>query len=570
MNMYSQIKNRTRALCVTVLCGIICIITTPAAVRAASPEQTATAFISSDLYVGADNTISVTEVIEIHQVELLQSTVITRRFGTAVQDSLGNILKRHIVFHDVQVDGQTAEWTLTTLPDEILEMQIPTSQGGAATGVRTYVLSYTVDDGIIFNKQDDQLFWEVTSSQWDIPIPWSRVVVHTPETLPAKDIKIQLRTGTWEKADTAALFNANENILTGITNRTLAPGESFSVLLTLPKGHVAEPGWIAGVWWILRDNKNLILYLGTLVALFIYYWLAWFFFGRDPEPKTVVAQYEPPLGMSPAALAYILYMRSEKRGLAAALINLAKRGYITLTPHEFDYTMTRTGKHIDKTTPPEEMVLLLELFATTGTAPVSTADPSIIPKAHQGIADSLRIQFKKQYFRYNTLIVFIGMGASWAMLTLLDYYPIPSIAVWTWFLLLAAINIGFGLAMPTRTEAGKRLLEQIYGFRNFLKTTEEERLNFHHPPGSRTHQVDANLAYAVALGIPHTGTAELVQSLESVPPSELSPTNDEYMRSHLLFDSEWWRIDLGVMFKRLFRRLRGHRHTLEKLPDSPH
>src|SRR5690606_22772739 len=67
--------------------------------------------------------------------------------------------------------------------------------------------------------------------------------------------------------------------------------------------------------------------------------------------------------------------------------------------------------------------------------------------------------------------------------------------------IILVVNAIFGTLMKARTPAGRKLLDEIEGFRMFLSATEKERLEFLHPPDRTPELFEQYLPYAVALNV---------------------------------------------------------------------
>ncbi len=68
-------------------------------------------------------------------------------------------------------------------------------------------------------------------------------------------------------------------------------------------------------------------------------------------------------------------------------------------------------------------------------------------------------------------------------------------------LIIFLANAIFGMLMKAPTKAGRKLLDEIEGFRMFLRATERERLEFLHPPEKTPELFEQYLPYAVALDV---------------------------------------------------------------------
>jgi len=68
-------------------------------------------------------------------------------------------------------------------------------------------------------------------------------------------------------------------------------------------------------------------------------------------------------------------------------------------------------------------------------------------------------------------------------------------------IIIFVVNAVFGTLMKARTPAGRTLLDEIEGFRMFLRATEQDRLEFLHPPDQTPELFERYLPYAVALNV---------------------------------------------------------------------
>ena len=55
-------------------------------------------------------------------------------------------------------------------------------------------------------------------------------------------------------------------------------------------------------------------------AVFLFYLIAWFSLGPEPKPGALVARYEPPEGLSPAAVRYIVSGTTDGRSFTGLLV----------------------------------------------------------------------------------------------------------------------------------------------------------------------------------------------------------------------------------------------------------
>src|SRR4029077_13113687 len=66
-----------------------------------------------------------------------------------------------------------------------------------------------------------------------------------------------------------------------------------------------------------------------------------------------------------------------------------------------------------------------------------------------------------------------------------------------------AANIIFGRLVRAYTVEGRKLADEIEGFKLFLTVTEKDRLAFHNPPEKTPELFERMLPFALALGVEH-------------------------------------------------------------------
>ncbi|MCJ7826012.1 DUF2207 domain-containing protein, partial [Patescibacteria group bacterium] len=64
------------------------------------------------------------------------------------------------------------------------------------TGKHTYNIFYTVSGGITYFSQHDELYWQVTGTEWAIPIDRVSVVVTLPDSVDEPNIRMTCYTGS--------------------------------------------------------------------------------------------------------------------------------------------------------------------------------------------------------------------------------------------------------------------------------------------------------------------------------------------------------------------------------------
>lgn len=145
----------------------------------------------------------------------------------------------------------------------------------------------------------------------------------------------------------------------------------------------------------------------------VYYVFAWLFVGRDPKPGTIVPQYEPPSGLSPAMIRYIWKERFDDRTFWASALSLVARGLATTecTNSAAVLRLKEKMQHLPAL-PSEEEILLRQVRSSSIRKGMSLSllDEDTAWTAHK-MAEALR-QSPGMWFQENREYVICGAALS--------------------------------------------------------------------------------------------------------------------------------------------------------------
>ena len=147
----------------------------------------------------------------------------------------------------------------------------------------------------------------------------------------------------------------------------------------------------------------------AILAVCVYYYVAWFLFGRDPKLGIVVPLYEPPGNLSPAMLRYIWKKNFDERVFWAGILSLVAKGVATL--HSEDGAARLQGRRASSQSAlsNEERILQEELVSghvRKGVA-ISMLDPATV-LAVTDMGSSLRRDAVGRWFTENQGFVLAG------------------------------------------------------------------------------------------------------------------------------------------------------------------
>ncbi len=519
---------------------------------------------SSNIKVNQDASILVTEDITVYANGQTIKHGIYRDFPTTYKDNNGNNYVVGFEVKEVRMNDIPETYTISSLSNG-KRVKIGKADVLLDSGVYKYSITYEATRELGFFSDHDELYWNVTGNGWNYNIENVSAVVILPDNINQQDIKTEAYTGVMGSKEKSYSTSITQNVGSFSTNRVLSSYEGLTIVISWPKGFVTAPTESQLINYWLQDNK--IIFLGSigLLIVFLYYLFVWNRFGRDPRRQTIIAQYEPPKGLSPSEIRYLLNRRFDDRCMVADIIDLAVMGYIKIDKKTSHYNLILTNKNYDSSTLKDSHKKLLEsLFEKGDIVDVGAYNSTIVFTK----ADFLKLitdNYKKNYFTYNTKYFVVGIILSILIMFFLAtvdgiqtlaitgfmsiWLSIWSFAVISMLLniiklwirgnkfmsifslifsipfliaelfalymlyfsssagfvivlgLLIILNISFYFLLKQYTENGLRLVEEIKGFKLFLSVTEKERMNFHNPPERTPELFEKYLPYALALGV---------------------------------------------------------------------
>ncbi len=211
----------------------------------------------------------------------------------------------------------------------------------------TYVIQYHVFGAFNWFDKDDswepstELYWNVTGPEWDTQITSSSFRVTFPEQ--GTDAKVRARSfaGAYGSRDSLVLTEfgtastANEPFvdlmltpseLTGTRTKPLSPYEALTFVLSLPQTAVPRPPPLTE--FMRRATEYLPLLTPFVVMLVMF--PIWWKHGRDRKDGPTQVRFEPPSSLPAAEAGTIMDERVDQRDLAAGIMSLCVKGYLTV------------------------------------------------------------------------------------------------------------------------------------------------------------------------------------------------------------------------------------------------
>ena len=456
----------------------------------------------SDILVRADAVIEVTETIRVRAEADQIRRGIYRDFPTRYKDRYGNTVvvdyKPLSVLRDGRVDG------MRVVPQSNgVRVYFGRSETFLEPGEYAYSFSYEAERLLGFFPEFDELYWNVTGLGWNFPIDRAGATVHFDFPVDTASLNVDAWTGAYGDTGKANQATAVASEARFVTTTPLPVGSGLTVVVNWPKGLVAEPDRAQKIFWLLRDNRDVLIACVGLLLLLLYYLPVWHHFGRDPEPGVHVTRYEPPKGFSPASLRYIRRMGYDGKVLTSAILNLAVKGYLRIRNDNKLYTLIRTDPGA---TPPAlakgEAELLASLFAKGSQVDLRDKNHHVLSTSQSAHMQSLKRDYRNRYFKVNALLN-LPAGLIFVATIMLAFIGADRGKLVVLLLLAAMVVLMalFAYLLKRPTGIGRRVLDETEGFREYLEIAEKDELNLRNPPEKTPELFETFLPFALALGV---------------------------------------------------------------------
>lgn len=397
------------------------------------------------------------------------------------------------------------------------------------SGVHTYVIRYTVNRAINYFDDHDELYWNSTGNEWQVPIKEARTTVTLPRPLPEADVQKTCFFGSYASTEicdsglisSAALGRPVFDLFFEASD--LGPGEGLTVVVGVPAGTIQKPSRAETIWEIIRDNGILFL------PLIVFFWLyrRWKKYGKDEKGRgTIIAEYEAPDKMTPAEVGTLYDNRADKHDVSAEIIYLATRGYLKIKRDEsgsvfksVDYIFTKLkpaddlDKEIDKD-------IMKGLFKSGDEVKLSDLKYKFA-SVMQGVVNGLYKNLTSAgYFKNNPLMTKVKYLASGFLLFFLTFFVGAFFGLFgvLAFILSAIIFCVFAFIMPALTKKGAETKEKILGLKLYMTVAEEARIKFHNAPEKNPEQFEKLLPYAMVMKV-EKEWAKQFEGIYNVKPS---------------------------------------------------
>ncbi|WP_316821583.1 DUF2207 domain-containing protein [Pedobacter gandavensis] len=427
-------------------------------------------------------------------------------------------------------------------------------------GVYTYEINYQTKGQVGFYKNYDEIYWNVTGNDWNFSIEKASATIVLPKGALAGNTACYTGpSGSTDKNCSISILP--DQSVSFKTTESLPSGSGFTVALAFTKGIIHRP---SDFELFYQDYLKMTLTALLLIGLAIYYYISWYRYGRDPVESVIIPDFNVPNNWSPALLRYFYIKKIDDKSFAISIINMAVKKVIKISKgtgsNEEDYAVEKSTASTNILSK-EEDAIYVRFFNKRNRIYINKSNGSTINAAKNAHGDRLKPQLDlktffishKQHLIKSTLVtlaayglfmfyvetgtpllilflcpfiliggfcffggfrmigesipvgVFLifwgagfGGGPLYMLLSNLNDVPIVSLV----FILTSILMFGWYIFLiKAPTAAGADVISKIKGFKMYLETAEEHRLNLLNPPEHTPELFEKFLPYALALDV---------------------------------------------------------------------
>jgi len=399
------------------------------------------------------------------------------------------------------------------------------------TGEHTYVIDYDVKNAIGSFENFDEIYWNTTGDEWEVPIikATSKVILH--KKIPTSDLQVSSYCGYKGSNATCSVSldisqsNSKTVIDFGSSNpQQLSAFQGMTVAVGFPKGFVI-PAKLS--WWEKEITYVIASIVGALLSLcFFLIWLFRVYLPRYySRKKPIIAEYTPPDKLTAGEASYVynyINNRSSSELITADILYLASQGYVTIRKDEEknhwwekeSFAFSLTGKILDENESSYLQDLLEEI---TFSDKEKTFEDIKKEKAYYTflfIAGKLSksadmkndndASASSDIFGAIKTIAFVGfMGVFLFTFLVISNISLTDVsfrvfAVIFGSLIFIAILLAIKKVLLTHLDGKTDLWYKVAGLREYINIAEKDRINFASDPEKATQLFSNLLPFAIA------------------------------------------------------------------------
>ncbi len=290
----------------------------------------------SNITIAADGTVTVTEHIRVCATGDQIKRGIVRRIPLIRTDSKGKKQKIDINVLSVECNGSKSDFR-NKREDGNRVIYVGNKEVILSPGEYDYVITYSSRGHIGFFDTYDELYWNVTGNDWDFAIDKASATVTLPDGVSAMDTDCY--TGAYGQSKKNCEVADEGNIVRFHTTASLSEGEGLTIAVSFPRGIIERPAPPTALALFWEKYWSVFGSVVCLLLLLVYCWITWNKVGRDPRKPVVIPAFRPPHEWSAGVIRYLYKRTSDDRAFTAALVSMAVKKAIHIDCVDKQYTL---------------------------------------------------------------------------------------------------------------------------------------------------------------------------------------------------------------------------------------
>ena len=525
--------------------------------------------------INKNGTLTVNEVIDYQFGEEFKHGIYrdiplrSKRFGFDVHKSF-------IKMNWIKRDGKDEEYTKNHFYEGIrYRIGSETELVNLYRTESRYELNYDIYNAVFEKDGIYQVYYNAIGQFWNVPIEQASVIIRFPDGQKIKKNeieKLEVYTGSYgEKGENYDILENDEEI--HIATKELEPKNGLTFMLNLKTDKIS-PTLVDKLKIVYLSNPAIIILPFLLLFLTIYSIVTWKFFGKDPQGKSVIPEFNLPKYISPMFAAYINGERDTVEILNAGIFTLLTKGFIVANKvnGEIKYNKEFKTAYTQETELTEEERMLLDALSSEKNN-IFSGEKRIYNKANS-IIEILKDKYHKIIYKNNgsflvpfycaapvfmififsqtnfeffnpfiILYILITLGSFFhriwitvskklligliiiAILGVSFYQGIEIFVFTTYFVILFIV---YAKLIGKYTNEGLRKKEYLKGMKMYIKTAEENQIRKFDNVKELIEYFNGILPFAVALGV----KSEAIKLMKKTIKIYNFDINESYINSH--------------------------------------
>lgn len=202
----------------------------------------------SFIYLTKDSSLRISETIDLYFGQRERHSIV--RMIPLTTELAHQTRQIYVKVGSVTCDGR-AVGHKETFQDDKLKIEIE-NDSRQVVGQHKFVISYTAQGAVRSTEKGPELGWNVTGSDWTLPIERASVAFCPPSGVAPGDLVAESFVSDAHSSIPGLASSTDKAILFKAYN--LTPGRSLTIAVQLPQGSVTVPGSTSEFGWLVDEN----------------------------------------------------------------------------------------------------------------------------------------------------------------------------------------------------------------------------------------------------------------------------------------------------------------------------